>query len=165
MQISNLYEKQRELDHYIESKHKLGNENLLQRKLLALQVEVGELANETRCFKFWSEKGPSAQDIILEEYVDGVHFVLSIGLEMSLETEVVQWSTTQQVIGEELVPYFLNVMNRVSALSQVGSKENYVSLFQDYFVLGSALGFSEVDIISAYEKKNEVNHVRQDQGY
>ena len=50
---------------------------------MALLVER-ELANETRSFKFWSTKGPSANEIILEEYVDSIHFLLSLLIEKVL---------------------------------------------------------------------------------
>ena len=49
--------------------------------MLALLVEIGELANETRSFKFWSVKPASEKKIILEEFVDGIHFILSLGIE------------------------------------------------------------------------------------
>src|SRR5690625_909139 len=72
---------QRELDNYIESNNDLHNKDVFQEKYLALLVELGELANETRCFKFWSMKPPSDKKVILEEFVDGIHFLLSLGNE------------------------------------------------------------------------------------
>ena len=56
MNISELYEMQRELDNRICKEHRLEGMNLVPSKILALQVELGELANETRCFKFWSSR-------------------------------------------------------------------------------------------------------------
>ena len=38
-------------------------QNLFYNTILALQVEIGELANETRCFKHWSNKGPSEKKL------------------------------------------------------------------------------------------------------
>src|SRR5690625_3503887 len=81
MNWDTLFEMQQKLDTYIKDNHNLENENLFDKKILALLVELGEIANETRCFKFWSTKEPNSIDIILEEYVDNIHFLLSIGLE------------------------------------------------------------------------------------
>src|SRR5699024_11734252 len=81
MNWNELYEMQRKLDMYIEENHSLVKEGIFPKKLLALLVELGELANETRCFKFWSTKPPSQKQVILEEYVDVLHFILSLGLE------------------------------------------------------------------------------------
>ena len=79
-----LFSLQRELDNRIVQEHELEGQNLFEKKLLALMVEVGELANETRCFKYWSKKAPSPKETILEEYVDGIHFILSLGLELGV---------------------------------------------------------------------------------
>src|SRR5579875_4105332 len=71
---------QSELDAHIENEHPR-KENRHSEKVLALLVELGELANETRCFKFWSIKPASPKEVILEEFVDGIHFILSLGIE------------------------------------------------------------------------------------
>lgn len=81
MNTITLFKMQKALDSHIESQHGLQNEDLFERKVLALLVEIGELANETRCFKFWSVKPSSERNVILEEFVDGVHFILSLGIE------------------------------------------------------------------------------------
>ncbi len=85
MDWNQLLNMQNELDRHIESEHGLQNADLVDKKILALLVELGELANETRCFKFWSKKAPSEQEVILEEYVDGIHFILSLGIEIGIQ--------------------------------------------------------------------------------
>ena len=57
MDITQLFDMQRALDAYIQSNRK-EQTDVFREKGLALLVELGELANETRCFKFWSKKGP-----------------------------------------------------------------------------------------------------------
>lgn len=49
-----------------------------EKRLLALLVELHELANETKCFKFWSSKPVGNREKVLMEYVDVLHFILSI---------------------------------------------------------------------------------------
>ena len=85
MQLTKLYSMQRELDSYIQQQRDEQSDVFLE-KGLALLVELAELANETRCFKFWSLKGPSENTIILEEYVDSIHFLLSLGIEKGFDT-------------------------------------------------------------------------------
>ncbi|MGG6437401.1 dUTP diphosphatase [Saccharococcus caldoxylosilyticus] len=55
MNLAKLFEMQRQLDEHIEKEHprELG-EDRLAKKILALMVELGELANEARFFKYWS---------------------------------------------------------------------------------------------------------------
>ena len=85
MQLEKLFKMQKALDQHIEEKHELQQEDLFNRKVLALLVEVGELANETRCFKFWSVKPSSEKSVVLEEFVDGIHFILSLGIECGFQ--------------------------------------------------------------------------------
>nr|WP_281419504.1 dUTP diphosphatase [Bacillus alkalicola] len=162
-----MYDMQKQLDSYIEKKHNLGNEDLLDRKLMAFYVELAELANETRCFKFWSEKGPSPNEIILEEYVDGIHFILSVGLECDFDkvNTVYDMNSEGEKTGEDLVPCFYEVLNGVHKFREDKSSNSYTTLFHAYLQLGAALNFSEQQIVKAYEKKNNVNFDRQDNGY
>ena len=55
LNLVKLFEMQRQLDEHIEKEHpRKPGEDRLAKKILALQVELGELANEWRGFKFWS---------------------------------------------------------------------------------------------------------------
>lgn len=55
MDIEKLFATQKALDEAIKNKKGLQDANLLEYKILALLTELGELANEWRGFKFWSE--------------------------------------------------------------------------------------------------------------
>lgn len=55
MNLQKLFQMQKELDEHIDKEHppKPG-EDRLEKKILALQVELGECANKWRGFKYWS---------------------------------------------------------------------------------------------------------------
>ncbi|WP_226036468.1 dUTP diphosphatase [Aquibacillus saliphilus] len=161
MDWSQLFNMQKQLDSYIEKNHQLGSSNLFDKKVLALLVEVGELANETRCFKFWSKKAASDEKVILEEYVDGLHFILSLGLEKNLHFN----SNKNNQISSSTTELFNNVFEQIIAFKREPSKENYNLLFNTYLILGYQLGFDEKSVQVAYFEKNKVNHERQDKGY
>src|SRR5690625_2371786 len=55
MNLQKLFETQKKLDERIVKEKGLEGKDLLDKKILALQVELGEIANEFRGFKFWSE--------------------------------------------------------------------------------------------------------------
>lgn len=55
MDLQKLFEIQAGLDAYIVEEKGLEGQDLLDEKFLALKVEFGELANEQRTWKFWSE--------------------------------------------------------------------------------------------------------------
>jgi dimeric dUTPase (all-alpha-NTP-PPase superfamily) len=163
MNLSKLYDMQKALDQYIEQENHVTNENLLHHKLLALLVELGELANETRCFKFWSKKGPSEKEIILEEYVDGIHFLLSIGLELGFDsfTQIKEPALSSK----DLTDQFLAVYEAFHYLKKEKTLQSYEKAWEEYVLLANILGFSTEDIERAYIEKNEVNYKRQREGY
>lgn len=73
MNLQKLFEAQAELDAYIEQQHPTQpGENRLEKKVLALLVELGECANEWRGFKFWSNDQepntfvPNPKDVCLK---------------------------------------------------------------------------------------------------
>ncbi|MGD6855503.1 dUTP diphosphatase [Bacillus infantis] len=162
MNINKLFDMQKALDHHIETEHKLTEENLFDRKVLALLVELGELANETRCFKFWSQKPASEPAVILEEFVDGVHFILSLGIECGFEGGA---DIEPQKKGESLSHQFLNLYHLIDKFSASRTLMDFNVLFGAYVCLAEMLGFSEDQIERAYVEKNEVNYERQRQGY
>lgn len=163
MNVQKLFAMQKGLDEHIETKHRLLEEDLFERKVLALLVELGELANETRCFKFWSLKPSSPQQVVLEEYVDGIHFILSLGIECGFEQELTESIDVKNK--ESLNEQFLFVFELISKFRASKSIADYNQLFQAYIHLGKLLGFNEGETEKAYMDKNEVNYERQKQGY
>lgn len=161
MNLERLFKMQKQLDDRIKKEHQLEQTDVYEEKVLALLVELGELANETRCFKYWSQKGPSERTVILEEYVDGVHFILSLGLEKGWTDPVIE----KQVTNQTMTQLFLTVYECVLEMKQTDDKKVYDALFTNFLSLGKALGFTKDEIVQAYLNKNEKNHVRQDEGY
>lgn len=155
-----LYRRQEELDRYIEEQHNISKRTKIEEKILALHVELAELANETRCFKFWSTKESSGPSVINEEYVDGLHFLLSLGLDLDYR----YISTPLKGIGN-ITESFLTVFDAVQKFREQKSGEAYQQLFTAFLSLGKDLGLSEEDVKIAYHAKNEVNFKRQDEGY
>lgn len=163
MNYQKLFAMQKGLDEHIETKHQLQDEDLFERKVLALLVELGELANETRCFKFWSLKPSSPRETVLEEYVDGIHFILSLGLVCGFEKES---EFLGEVTGKDSInDQFLFVFEIISKFKNSKTLKDYKELFQAYIYLGELLGFTAKAIERAYVQKNEVNYERQQQGY
>lgn len=156
-----LFEKQVKLDAYISNNHDLSKADLFEQKILALLVELGELANETRCFKFWSMKARNEDSVIIEEYVDNIHFLLSLGLEKNLAFKEITYE--KKNVSE--TAQFNHIFEYISKFREDTTKENYLNLFKAYLQLANILGFSNEAIMKAYDAKNEVNFARQDQGY
>jgi dimeric dUTPase (all-alpha-NTP-PPase superfamily) len=98
MEIKELLEKQKALDELIVYNYNhilnfdccLKQDDFLTERLLALQVEVSELANATRCFKYWSQKESEPRERLLDEYADCLHFLLSVGHTLGFSAEDIE---------------------------------------------------------------------------
>lgn len=169
MNLKKLCEMQQVLDNRIIQEHGLEGKNLEDNKILALLVEICELANETRCFKHWSNKGPSERNILLEEYVDSLHFFLSIANHRQYDVDRLYGVYTKdfEVKQEEssLVEAFKEIMAKILIMEQNEDPFHYIQAFASYLNLGKMLGFSWDQIQQGYIQKNEINHKRQDNGY
>ena len=218
MNIQKLFEMQKQLDLRIEQQHpRQEGEDRLAKKILALLVELGELANEWKIFKYWKVNPKSnvskfttcsneeaehyfcvtchhnysvekAVDMdfvcptddndlmpmkqvnpMLEEYVDCLHFILSIGLDIGICPEEVDTDPYYCVnVTEQFIDTFWIV-------SQFRYEEQNGRLYEDYLIydnmighfigLGEMIGFTWDEVEQAYTSKNAVNHERQRSGY
>jgi len=161
MNFYELYNKQELLDKSINELHKTTYKDTLEKRILAFLVELGEFANETRCFKYWSLKGPSEFDVCLEEYIDGLHFIMSIGIALGCDKNK-EYSFIKQ---HDKTNEFITVYNKASSLKDNLTLESYYDLMQEFLNLGSTFGFEYDNLIDAYNKKNKVNYERQENKY
>ncbi|AEV17617.1 DUTPase [Geobacillus thermoleovorans CCB_US3_UF5] len=169
MNLAKLFELQRQLDEHIEREHpRQEGEDRLAKKILALKVEIGELANELpEVFKFWSHK-KNNREKALKEYVDCLHFLLSIGNDINMN-EVYEDSVPEPLRCDDIIEQFMYVNDWINYFyhnrHEDVNGEVYDLIFSNFLGLGEMLGFSWKEIEEAYMRKNEVNHKRQDHGY
>jgi dimeric dUTPase (all-alpha-NTP-PPase superfamily) len=161
MDFTKLLTIQSQLDSVIMQKHGLQKKEKTREKILAFLVELGELANETRCFKYWSIKQPSEREIILDEYADGLHFLLSISLDLGIRNLEINPHLCEKVLSEQ----FLKVYSRANEFQKNLDFAKFINLFNEYLNLGGCLGFTIPEIEESYYNKNKVNHERQENGY
>ncbi len=159
--LEELYSLQAKLDKEIADNHHVSYKSTHDKRLLALIVEIGELANETRCFKYWSNKGPSAKEIVMDEFADGLHFLLSLGI--PLEAKKFVYEIKEQK--EELTLQIHKLYKQVIALQKHYNLKTYEKAFQTFLNLTPSLGMSSEDIISSYKTKLSVNYKRQETNY
>lgn len=196
--LEQMYEMQKQLDARIIREKGLEGQDLLPNTVLALQVEIGELANEWRGFKHWSndreprfEKRSVAfrdkQDgmgeafeyvtyPLLEEYVDCLHFFLSIARQLDLPADDLY--IPDDVAGGETTILFTELLHNVGMIMGHEFLYEWPEEFKKqqrhflraalaiFYSLGEQrLGFTFEQISEAYVSKNAVNHERQTNGY
>lgn len=162
MNFKELYEMQEKLDFDIHTKFQVNYQNTFEKRVLAFLVELAEFANETRCFKYWSLKSASAKEIILEEYIDGIHFLLSLGIGLQVSYDTVFFVESKN---KELTNQIIDVYKKAIMFSTENSLKNYEKLITAYLEVGNTLGFKEIELKEAYLKKNNINYQRLQNGY
>jgi dimeric dUTPase (all-alpha-NTP-PPase superfamily) len=130
-----------------------------QKKIIAFKVEFGEFLNELQSFKFW-KTDTTPKEGTLEEYVDGLHFILSIGLERKYSKFVQVALIMEQELPDSVLDVAEDIFN-----NRIASAGQWLQLLEHYLILGYKIGLTDKQIYEAYVNKNKVNHVRQVTGY
>ncbi|MGA5698450.1 dUTP diphosphatase [Bacillus bombysepticus] len=173
--ISELFKIQRELDKKIGYK---GNDKL-DMMFRALMVEIGEAWNETRAFKMWSTGFGTPKEGLLEELVDGFHFLMNIIIELdrhTLKRRLVSGFSEQYIMKKnvsninKLFEWYLeDILCAKRAWCQYRNLSVTLThlhkAFGIFFRLCYLYGYKFEDIVRAYKKKNEENFERQASGY
>lgn len=169
--------------------------------MLALLVEIGELTNEWRGFKYWSQNnqprttspcnhcdgsgaypaftskchlckgsGLSTKNPLLEEFVDCLHFLLSIGNTLGFQHVNLQQQPAQDNATIAFLHLFQQTNNMVTDITDGQPIEQQFKRYTDAFNMLIRIGeqhlnYSWEDIYNAYLRKNQINHERQRTGY
>lgn len=169
MKLRNLYDKQYNLDKLVEDRLQVidptfkvfGLDNL-EKKVLAFKVELAELSNEVAFFKYWKHNHVMNRVRVLDEWADCLHFLLSVGLTHHYDSQI-------ESISSQVKPALdLDIVQHLV----VGLMELRMTDFVEYrqalcmlITMGNSLGFTEDELLDAYETKNKVNVQRQLGGY
>lgn len=159
--LTHLYLKQAELDQRIADNHHVSYETTRERRILALLVEIGEFANATRCFKYWSNKASEPLDIVLDEYVDGLHFFLSLGIDIKVNKKTYNYTKH----ADNLTKQVLETYRLASIFYKNQDEKSYIKAFQAFINIVPLLKVRWNVIEKAYYKKLGENYHRQDTNY
>ena len=146
LNIKKMLEAQKELDVALFQKGGLKEYPRKQIKT-AYRVELGEVLQEWKSFKYWKKnKGIIDKNKLLEEVADCLHFALS------LEGEIKNYNF-KEVTEEEFEDYdkydIYNIIDECFVM--------YRSILGDTIALGLKLGFTLDQLEEAYYKKNKIN--------
>lgn len=155
-QFEQICKRQRILDKRILN----GAEYPVDKMRIALFVELGELMNELPTyFKHWKKTAVDNKEKALEEYVDCLHFAVSLlnyyekfDHKYYYHPEYDDCKNDSDTSLDEELEFVFKFAG--SAIS-----------IESLFILGNQFGFTWNEIYNAYLKKNKINHERQDGGY
>ncbi|MGM9873535.1 MAG: dUTP diphosphatase [Bacilli bacterium] len=159
--LSPLFEKQKELDENIAKNHHVTYESTRNKRSLALLVEIGEFANATRTFKYWSNKSSLPKEVVLDEYADGLHFFLSLGIDANIKTTIVE------LVEVEMTPtdIFLKLYDDITKFFSSRNEDDYLNAFKTFLSLLYPLGLTIEELEVAYYHKLQENYHRQETNY
>ncbi|MCR8613377.1 MAG: dUTP diphosphatase [Mycoplasma sp.] len=159
-----IQEKQKELDAFILQKiSSVENEKLFLDRIIALLVEFGEFLNERKDFKYWSITKNVNKDAQLEEYIDCLHFILSIANIINYDVEI-EYSESDKTLKELYLDLF-NFSVKLNTKDVEERKKNLALLVVAYMQVAEKVGFTEKEIFSMYKTKNEINYKRAKSKY
>ena len=151
MNFNELFELQNLLDKNIKSEHMI-IEPILPKKLLSLEIQIGELANVTQCSEYINNTISSNKKCILEKYINCLSSILSIGVEKRFTN--INLNIASHNI--DLTEQFLNLFLDVNDLIVCNSKDHYITLLEDFLSLSFNLNLGLQQIKDAYVQKNKI---------
>lgn len=157
-QLVELLEMQRVLDESIFKEHGI-TEYPLENMKLALFDELGELLHEFPTeYKHWKKTAVDDRKKGLEEYVDCLHFCLSLTNYLGIGNKCVldynEWQDNWTL---------LMMLHEIVDNMYMYEYESFV--LGDLFRIGNYFGFTWDEIYKAYKDKNAVNYERLRGGY
>lgn len=147
MNINELFRMQAALEQKIShlsgvEENALGENNILNVRILALQVKLGELANLTKCYKYQKDISSIPKNKILFRYIEGIKYLLSIGNKYQLN--VINKDTLNSIqVSDDLIVLFSESYDQISKLKGLLEKDQYVNALNTYiktFALYTEIG-------------------------
>ena len=162
MDIKKMLEAQKELDKANMEKGGL-TEYPLEMVQTAYRVELGELLQEWKQFKFWKlNKGEIDREKMLEEWADCMHFALSLEL-FVVERLEVNFTNKHYTKSLNLKIRYLDkndIYGTLDSCYEINS-----TILNDTIILGLKLGYTLEELEKAYWRKNKINWERIEGGY
>ena len=109
-------------------------------------------------FKHWKKSAVDNKEKALEEYVDCLHFAVSL-----LNYKEIDINFTYNDCFPDSNPYSHD--NIFTELITIASMSGFDYSIKKLFALGHRFGFTWDEIYEMYLKKNKINHERQNGGY
>jgi dimeric dUTPase (all-alpha-NTP-PPase superfamily) len=163
MNLPNLFKEQEELDSYLFAKKDIKHEDIIQNQILALFVEVGELAQEVQPhWKYWKEHSCIDRNKVVEEHSDGLHFILSLGNAFGYYPIGIY---PESLVERSIMQQLNKVFESIADFTYTQDYSSYITLFTEFIKLGYSLGITDDQIEAAYFAKHEKNHKRWEANY
>jgi dimeric dUTPase (all-alpha-NTP-PPase superfamily) len=162
MNIEELLQMQLELDIAIGKnlgmEEEFNSVEIVDQRVFALKVELGEFSNEVGWFKYWKQSHVMDRAKTIEEFADVMHFLLSVG--NSRKYNFIKEITPYPWMKVPLGRLFCYMMENT-----YDSSGKWKNAFEHLICIGLKLGYTEEEMVQSYKNKNAENYARQQRGY
>lgn len=144
MDIKSLFEVQRKKNKNLKIAEDLDSYKLFARKHLEMNVKISSLAQETMCYKYWVDDNNTLnEESIFKKYLCCLGQILTLGLDRDYtDIEDIPMETSDYCLSDQ----FLHIYIDINDLIISPSKDNFITLLQDYLSLGLSLGYTTAKI-------------------
>lgn len=148
---------QKKLDEKVFNRAGVTANGTINERLLALAVELSELANELSCFKYWKQSHVVKLDETKEEWADVLHFAASVGNSYNHKLQYIHLNSIKPKSKEDVTRLLLFMMGLVPKLH---SRIHYVSFMEGLFDIARFIDMDENEMMHQYILKNDKNYQR-----
>ena len=149
--LEEVYIKNKELDKIFIDKYEHIDKDMYKKNKIELLVEIGEFANETKCFKYWTNKKPN-NELVLFEYADCIIMTLCLFNYLNLELEDIEFNKIDDACDNFAYLYKLS-----SEFYFTDNQELLKEILFNLINLGELLNISHEEIVSSTLKKIELD--------
>lgn len=161
LNIEKIYKETKYLDNLFSLQFDIKSPEIIKKYKLELLVEFGELANETRCFKFWSINQTGKKNRILEEYIDCLFMILYF----CNITNVSLRENFSATSNKDIIETFLTLYKLGNDLVQKLEKETVKKLLVEILYLSQLLEFTLEDLTNETKRKSQIIQKRLKSNY
>src|SRR5699024_5383711 len=130
------------------AKNEILNTTRINQKILSFLHDLSEVALESRCYLFWEKEEPVNHQQLLENYLEGLTMLMSIGYELRIDSIK---NHTEIPENQDLYSLFFKIYQSILNVQKQYSSEDYQNTIDDYFTLGFKLGIDIDEIIDNYQ--------------
>ena len=124
------------------AKNEILNTTRINQKILSFLHDLSEVALESRCYLFWEKEEPVNHQQLLENYLEGLTMLMSIGYELRIDSIK---NHTEIPENQDLYSLFFKIYQSILNVQKQYSSEDYQNTIDDYFTLGFKLGI-DIDV-------------------
>lgn len=130
------------------TRNELLNIQRLNQKILSFLHDLGQISEDSRCYLFWEKDEPINHQQLLEDYLEGLTMLMSIGFELRIDSIK---NYTEIPYPTDIHSLFFKIYHSILKVQSDYSSDDYQNTIDDYFTLGFQLGIQVDEILSNYQ--------------